>query len=89
MPVKFLSELCRHECWERLDQPAGIFLGCIWLRSLAEQRFEHLLHNLRLQLWNLSLQSLCHGVFDALPRLVWLLVWFLVLFRHAWRTVFP
>lgn len=34
------------------------------------QGFQHLLHNLRLQLRHLRLQGLRHGVFDYLPHFI-------------------
>ena len=66
------------------NQRPGIFLGRD--RSLARSRqcFQHALHNLRLQLWNVFLQSLGHRAFNDLlhPALLRLVV-FVVPFRHA------
>jgi hypothetical protein len=66
------------------DQSAGVFVRR--RRRFAPRgwhRFQHLPHNLRLQLWDLCLKSLRHGMFDALPRLVLFLVLVAVVMRHA------
>ena len=73
-----------------LNQRAGIFVSGR-LACSHRHRFQHLPHNLSLQLRDLRLKSLRDRIFDTLPRVVLLLVLFLVLvvfaMHHAWRTV--
>ena len=50
----------------------------------SRQCFQHLPHDLRLQLRRLCLKSLRYGMLDKLPHLVL----FVALFRHTDRTVY-
>ena len=66
-----------------MNQGSGAFSGSG--RSggwRSRQGLQNELYDLRLQLWDLRLESLRNSVLDKLPYLI------VFLFRHAWRTVF-